>query len=94
MRTKWRAVQSLFAEGEIVLASEIVSAVRTCAPLRRLECDWPANDHAELASSSVVVRTVLALLAAVPCTVNNVLLKSSNTSRSLSRTSVEPVDSA
>ena len=59
-----------------------------------LGVSWPTNDHVELVSSSVVVRTILALLATVSSTVSDVLLKSSNTSRWLSCTTVEPVDSA
>ena len=78
----------------VSIGSEEDVAVEPMSERFALGASWPTNDHVELASSSVVVRTVLALLAAVPCAANDVLLKSSNTSTWLSRNSVEPVDSA
>ena len=77
----------------VSIGSEEDVAVEPMSEKFALGVSWPTNDHVELSSSSLVVRTVLALLATVPSTVIDVLLKSSNTSRWLSCTTVEPVDS-
>ena len=78
----------------VSIGSEEDVAVEPMSERFALGVSWPTNDHVELSSSSLVVRTVLALLATVLSTVIDVLLKSSNTSRWLSCTIVEPVDSA